>query len=137
MVCKFVRLDGVRVLFVDDRADDRELFRLVFRRCGAEVAVAQSAVEALALFERLDPHVLVSDISLMADVDGYDLIRAIRARGSKIPAVAFTGRARDRDRRAAYQAGFHAHISKPAAPSALVAKVADLVRATSNPAADS
>ena len=44
-----LRLDGARVLVVDDEEDSRELLATVFERCGAEVVRCGSAREALAL----------------------------------------------------------------------------------------
>ena len=122
-------LSGIKVLVVDDDADARELVRRVLIACDAEVIVASTAVEALALIERERPQVLVSDIG-MPEVDGYDLLKQVRAlgyaRGGKIPAIALTAFARSEDRTRALRAGFLAHVSKPVEPSELVATVASV-----------
>ena len=85
------RLDGLRVLVVDDETDAREVVGLVLRERGAEVQLAGSVLEALDLLRGRSFDVLVSDLA-MPGADGYDLIRAVRSggasRASTIPAVA-------------------------------------------------
>ena len=57
-------LAGIRVLVVDDEPDARQLVRRVLTECEAEVAVAESAAEALELVETFRPDILVSDIGM-------------------------------------------------------------------------
>ena len=72
---------------------------------------------------------LVSDIG-MPDVDGFELLRRVRAlgpdRGGRVPAIALTAFARSEDRTRALRAGFVVHVSKPVDPSELVATVASV-----------
>jgi signal transduction histidine kinase/CheY-like chemotaxis protein len=120
-------LSGVKVLVVDDEPDARELVSRVLTDCHADVWTAATAADALELLERERPHVLVSDIG-MPGVDGYELLRRMRAlgeaRGGRIPAIALTAFARSEDRTRALRAGFLVHVSKPVEPSELVATVA-------------
>jgi PAS domain S-box-containing protein len=123
------RLEGVRVLLVEDDPDTLEMLKFIFDESGAEVIGATSVDEALKALERFRPDALVSDIA-MPDRDGYDLIREIRSlepeRGGKIPAVAVTAYARAEDRARVLAAGFQMHIAKPIAPDELIAVVASL-----------
>jgi PAS domain S-box-containing protein len=111
-----LRLDGVRVLVVDDRQDDRELLALMLSRQGAEVRLAQSAAEALGLLGTWRPDVLVSDIE-MPGQDGYSFISKLRALADPtlagLPAIAVTAHARLEDRERASAAGYEYHIPKP------------------------
>ncbi|MBA2675832.1 MAG: GAF domain-containing protein, partial [Ramlibacter sp.] len=75
-----VDLHGLKVLVVDDEADARDLLMRLLRDCGAEVLVADGADAALAAVQAHRPDVLVSDIG-MPDVDGYELLRRVRALG--------------------------------------------------------
>jgi PAS domain S-box-containing protein len=129
------RLDGLKVLVVDDEADTRELLNVVLGRCGAEVTTAGSVVEALDLLERLRPDVLVSDIG-MAGEDGYDLIRKVRAlpaeQGGRVPALALTAYARTEDRLRVLRSGYQMHIPKPVELTELVAIVANLAGRAGN-----
>jgi signal transduction histidine kinase/ActR/RegA family two-component response regulator len=126
---RFARLAGVRVLVVDDEADARELIAAVLGQSGAEVATAASAAEALDSLTRLQPHVLVSDISMPGD-DGYALLRRVRElsleRHGRVPAVALTAYARAEDRERALAVGFASHVPKPVEPAELVDVVARL-----------
>jgi CheY-like chemotaxis protein len=123
------RLDGVRVLVVEDEADARHLLAAVLQKRGARVYMAASAAEALEVLQRERPDVLLSDIALQ-DRDGYDLIRQVRALpaegGGRIPAAALTGYGRLEDRMRALSAGFQLHAAKPVEPAELVAVVASL-----------
>jgi PAS domain S-box-containing protein len=116
-------LSGLTVLVVDDEADARELVSRVLLDCKARVLAAASAGEALLLLERERPQVLVSDIG-MPELDGYELLKRVRALGATLPAIALTAFARAEDRTRAMQAGFAVHLAKPVEPSELVATVA-------------
>jgi len=122
-------LAGVDVLLVDDETDARESISAVLELCGARLRAVGSAAEAADAIDRRLPDVLVCDIG-MPHEDGYALIRKVRARGpargGTLPAAALTAHARDEDRRRALEAGFHAHIAKPAEPAELASVVAAL-----------
>lgn len=131
------RLDGVRVLAVDDDPDATEVVQALLTASGAEVRVAGSTRQALDILDGWRPHVVVSDIG-MPEEDGYSLIREIRGRtperGGDIPAVALTAYARVEDRIKILTAGFQMHATKPVDPSELVAVVRSLVRSPADPA---
>jgi len=123
-----VRLDGVRVLIVDDEPDARRLLTRVLEDAGAHVTAAASAAEALDALAKSRPDILVSDLG-MPDEDGFDLIRRVRARGYSVkdlPAVALTAFVHKEDQRRTLLAGFQIHISKPVDPHDLTAVVASL-----------
>jgi PAS domain S-box-containing protein len=125
------RLDGLRVLVVDDEPDARELLAVGFGHCGARVTTASSAREALEALAGEKFDVLVSDIGMPGE-DGYELIRRVRAlppeAGGRTPAVALTAYARTEDRLRAMRAGFEMHVSKPVELTELVVVIANLVR---------
>ena len=124
-----IRIDGLRVIIVDDETESRELLTVMLMQHGAEVKACASAAEALEEIERWQPHVLVSDIG-MPDEDGYALIRKLRAReparGGNIPAVALTGYAKLEDRLRALASGFQLHVSKPVEAAELITVIASL-----------
>jgi CheY-like chemotaxis protein len=105
----------------------------VLEECGARVVGAAAAGDALAAVEAARPDVLISDIG-MPEVDGYELLRRVRAlgpaRGGRLPAIALTAFARSEDRTRALHAGFLVHVSKPVEPSKLLATVARIVGRT-------
>jgi len=125
-----VRLDGVRVLVVDDETDTRELLVTVLRDSGADATGATSVCQALEALLALNLNVLISDIG-MPDEDGYELIRKVRALGpgaGQIPAIALTAYARRADRHRALSAGYDLHLAKPVEPNDLARAVANLVK---------
>jgi CheY-like chemotaxis protein len=130
-----VNLAGVTVLVVDDEADARELVRRFLTSCQATVMTAATAEEALATLAAQAADVVISDIG-MPDVDGYELMRRVRAlrddTGGRIPAIALTAFARSEDRTRAMLAGYNAHLAKPIEPVELAATVASLTGLTGN-----
>jgi signal transduction histidine kinase/ActR/RegA family two-component response regulator len=121
------RLDGLRILVVDDNPDGRVLTSLVLTQAGATVKAVASAREALRMLDLEQPDALVSDIGLPGE-DGYGLLRQIRQleseRGGFLPALALTGYARAEDRDRILAAGFQAHVPKPVEPVELAAAIA-------------
>ncbi len=123
-------LAGVRVLFVDDQADARELARVIFSNAGAESTITSCASEALEALERLPIDIVVADIA-MPEVDGYALITEIRRRDAlarrHTPAVAATAYRGDDDRARALAAGFDAYVKKPMDAATLTSTVAGVM----------
>ncbi len=124
-----LRLDGLKVLVVDDEEDARLLLRDVLAERGATVAEASSANDAFSELEKFRPDVLVSDIA-MPGGDGYGLIRAVRKlagdRGGRTPAIALTAHAREQDGERAFAAGFQRYAAKPVDLDRFVSMVANL-----------
>jgi signal transduction histidine kinase/ActR/RegA family two-component response regulator len=124
------RLDGVRILVVDDEPDSNEAIGALLASRGAEVRVTDSAPRAREILMSWRPDVLVSDIGMPGE-DGYGLIRKVReAPGevARIPAVALTAYASREDKIRVLTAGFHAHVPKPIDPAELVTVLASVAR---------
>jgi two-component system CheB/CheR fusion protein len=108
-----LKLQGTRILLVEDDQDALTMLGMLLRSVGAVVTTAASAQEALShaapdLFD-----LIVSDIA-MPDVDGYTLMTRLREEGlNSVPAIALTGFARPDDRARALAAGFDEHLGKP------------------------
>jgi PAS domain S-box-containing protein len=129
-----VRLDGLKILAVDDAADALELAATILAGAGADVKTCSSAAEGLAILQSWRPDVLVSDIDMPGE-DGYSLIRNVRAlagaRGGRTPAVALTALSRPEERARALSAGFSMHVPKPVDPeefTTIIASVARILR---------
>jgi PAS domain S-box-containing protein len=124
-------LKGIKVLVVDDDEDAREMLGAALNSYGAEVITAAGALKALDALASENIDVLVSDIN-MPEVDGYELIRRVRAmkpeQGGRIPAVALTAYARAEDRLRALKSGFQTHMPKPVEPAELEVVVATLAK---------
>jgi PAS domain S-box-containing protein len=121
-------LSGVVALVVEDDGDARELTKRILSDAGAEVIEAANAEAALKCVTQTGVNLLISDIG-MAEKDGYQLIRTLRAQGigaDVLPAIALTAFARVQDRADAIAAGFQDHVVKPIDPSILIARVSAL-----------
>jgi signal transduction histidine kinase/ActR/RegA family two-component response regulator len=132
------RLDGLRVLVVDDDPDALALASSILVGAGAAVETCLSAPDALVVLERWHPDVLVSDIEMPGE-DGYALIRRVRAldagQGGSTPAVALTAYGRTQDRVASLTAGYNMHVPKPVDPGELTTIIASLAARPPNPTA--
>jgi PAS domain S-box-containing protein len=124
-----ISLNNVSVLVIDDESDARNLLKLLLESAGATIYLASSAEQGLEYLLTKSVDVLICDIG-MADVDGYSLMRRIRAlddgKKSEVAAVALTAYARLEDRTEAMRAGFQNHLSKPVEAAELLTVVQSL-----------
>jgi PAS domain S-box-containing protein len=114
------QIAGKKLLLVDD--DARNLFALtkVLKNKGFIVEVAPDGVRALELLAETTFDVLLTDI-MMPEVDGYELIRRVRALGyDKLPIIAITAKAMQGDDALCLQAGANAYLAKPVDVHALI-----------------
>lgn len=113
------RLEGARILVVEDDPDGRELVELTLGREGADVKSSPDANGALLLLESGTFDIVLSDIGL-PERDGYWLAREVRRRMPAQTLVALTAFGRPADVKLALDAGFAAHLTKPVDPIELV-----------------
>lgn len=108
------RFSGTEILVIDDEMDSLSILTLVFEQEGAEVKSATSAREALDIFGKSTPDLIISDIG-MPEVDGYTLITKIRAlpQGKDLPAIALSAYAGEVDRQRSLKMGYQKHLNKP------------------------
>jgi two-component system CheB/CheR fusion protein len=108
-----LKLQGTRILLIEDDQDALKVFGMLLRSAGAVVTAAANAQEALACAAPDLFDLIVSDIA-MPGMDGYALLAHLREAGlRKVPAIALTGFARPADRTRALAAGFDEHLGKP------------------------
>ncbi|MQA23696.1 PAS domain-containing protein [Rugamonas rivuli] len=111
------RLDGMRILLVEDNEINQEVAQYILLHAGATVDTVANGQLAVDLL-RADPlrcDVVLMDVQ-MPVLNGYDATRAIRALGgalAQLPIVAMTANVMDDDRRRADEAGMDAHVAKP------------------------
>jgi CheY-like chemotaxis protein len=123
------RLEGVRIVLVDDDGDSLDTMCLVLKLHGAETRGVRTAPQGLEPIREFHPHVLVSDLSMPGE-DGYTFIARVRGlpedQGRHVPAVALTAHAYAEDRERALRAGFQSYLCKPVEPDRVVDTVARL-----------
>jgi signal transduction histidine kinase len=117
------RLDGLKILVVDDDPDALELAAVILEGAGAAVQRCVSASDALAAHQKWRPDVLVSDIEMPGE-DGYSLIRRVRTLGPTEGGLTAYGRTQDRILSLA--AGYSMHVPKPVDPGELTAIIASV-----------
>jgi CheY-like chemotaxis protein len=113
-----VGTNSKRILLVEDHADTREMVVKFLRRSGYIVSAADGHAHALQLCEGESFDLLIGDIQL-EDGSGLDLMRELAAK-CKIKGIAYTGYGREQDIARARDAGFVAHVLKPAEFSVLL-----------------
>ncbi len=106
------RIDGTRVLLVDDALDNRHLISRILKVAGATVETASDGVEAveLALQGRFD--IVLMDIQ-MPRKDGYSATMDLRASGFRTPIIALTAHALRDELERCLAAGCNEYLSKP------------------------
>jgi len=105
---------SAHVLIVEDDADTRQMLRLTLQLAGHRVDTAETGREAIELAAGRQPEVMIVDLGL-PDVDGHEVARQVRAAaGADVYLIALTGYGRAEDVREAQEAGFDAHVLKPA-----------------------
>ena len=117
------RLSNLTIVIVDDHSDFRRYLGLFLGRLGANVALAQNAIEGLEAVKTYRPNLVLSDIS-MPGRDGFGLLLDIRALGPEfggsVPVIAMTALVSPLDRARILSAGFRACLPKPFSPDKLV-----------------
>jgi CheY-like chemotaxis protein len=121
------RLHGIRILVVDDNADQLTILREFLTHAGACVETALTAQEGFDSFQGAPHDIVISDLA-MPQASGYNLIRHIRKSPwySGVPAIAITAFSEDEHRQKALDAGFNEWLAKPTT-GAIVDVVATLV----------
>ena len=114
------------LLIVDDNEDAADLLAEALEASGFEVRVAHDGPAALALMRDYHPQLGVLDIGLPM-MDGYELARELHALVPEIQLVALTAYGLPGDRARAFEAGFVAHVVKPADVDRLIETLNDLL----------
>ena len=125
------KLDGVKVLVVDDDDEAGNLVVLVLGQLGAEAHAVTSVAAAVKMLRSFPADIVVSDIAMPGE-DGYAMMRRIRQiepqLGRQIPTMALTAYGRPEDRSRILASGFQKYIQKPVEPVELARAIESLKR---------
>jgi signal transduction histidine kinase/CheY-like chemotaxis protein len=122
------RLEGVRLLIVEDDDDTRELLVRSLGELGAVVTGAGSAAEARRCISAAPLHAIVSDIGMPGE-DGLEFMRSLKkSKHGSILAIALTAYASTSDRDEVLAAGYMQHVPKPVHPYNLARIIATALR---------
>jgi two-component system OmpR family response regulator len=121
-----------RILVVDDDPHIRDVICFALSKAGMETSVARDGAEALELFSREAPHLLVLDVG-MPEIDGLEVCRQIR-KTSDVPILFLSARDEEIDRVLGLEMGGDDYVTKPFSPRELVARVNVILRRSIPPA---
>ena len=114
----------IRVLVVDDSADNQALMTKLITLAGAEVETAANGREGIAKALQGDFNVILMDLQ-MPEMDGYEATRELRKRGFNRPIIALTAHAMKEERRKCLEGGFTDHLTKPVDRELLIQALSD------------
>ena len=121
------RLEGLRLLLVEDNAINQMVAHRLLQSVGASVEVVASGVEAVGLLAAAEGHfdAVLMDVQ-MPGMDGYEATRVIREDLGlgDLPIIAMTANALPTDRERALAAGMNGHVAKPIDVEVLFATLA-------------
>jgi DNA-binding response OmpR family regulator len=119
------------VLIVDDESIVREVVARYLRQDGFAVDVAADGPEALSLFARARPDLVLLDL-MLPGIDGIEVCRRIRAQ-SNVPVIMVTAKGDETDTIIGLGVGADDYVSKPFSPRELVARVKAVLRRANTP----
>lgn len=110
-----------KILVVDD---ERHIVRLVevnLARAGYDVAVAYDGVEALEVFAKEKPDMVVLDV-MMPRMDGFEVLKKLQAdpNSQDVPVIMLTAKAQDADIFRGWSSGVSSYLTKPFNPRELL-----------------
>jgi two-component system alkaline phosphatase synthesis response regulator PhoP len=116
------------ILVVDDESNIVALLRLYLETEGFSVVSAGDGIQALQMYERHGPDLVVLDL-MLPKMDGFEVCRELRRRGDT-PILMLTARSEDVDAIVGLELGADDYVTKPFNPRALVARVKAILRRT-------
>jgi CheY-like chemotaxis protein/HPt (histidine-containing phosphotransfer) domain-containing protein len=122
-----VRLDGLRIVVVDDNAAQRLVLRQLVQRCGHVAETVNDGAAALALLARFPADLVLMD-GVMPGLDGYETTRRIRSGGlpgidPRIPVIGLAAYDHEADRRRGLDAGMTEVLARPVRTEELQAAI--------------
>ena len=123
-------IDGPLILVVEDDPNIADLVALYLRKNDFRTIRAVDGATGLAAVRDRRPDLVLLDIGLPGDLDGFDVCQQLRA-SSKVPVIFMTARDDEVDRVMGLKLGADDYVSKPFSPRELVARVEAVLRRTS------
>ncbi len=120
------------ILVADDEASIRRILETRLKMVGYDVVVAEDGEEAVELFNKENPDLVVLDV-MMPKMDGYGVTREIR-RTSDVPIIILTALGDVSERITGLELGADDYVIKPFSPKELEARVKAVLRRTSDKA---
>jgi two-component system KDP operon response regulator KdpE len=122
-----VNSNAATILIVDDEPPIRRLLRTSLASQGFQVSEAADGRDALAEAGRSRPDLVVLDLGL-PDMDGADVIRALRGGGNAVPILVLSSRADEKGKVEALDLGADDYVTKPFGTAELFARIRAALR---------
>ncbi|HWB67145.1 MAG TPA: response regulator transcription factor [Mycobacteriales bacterium] len=116
-----------RLLVVDDEPNIRELLAASLRHAGFDVQAAVDGQDALDQIGRFQPDLLLLDV-MMPGIDGFEVVRRLRADGVPVPVLFLTARDATDDKIAGLTLGGDDYITKPFSLEEVIARIHAVLR---------
>lgn len=116
-----------RILIVEDNADLAEGIAFNLKLEGHETAVAGDGAKGVELFKAFMPDLVLLDL-MLPGMDGYDVLRSIRAHGPRIPVIILSARAEEADKVRGFKLDADQYVTKPFGILELIERIAALLR---------
>jgi len=123
---------GERILVVDDEPRLVRLVRDVLQAVGYQVTTAGNGPAALEAVTMEQPDLILLDVLLPGDMDGYEICRRVRE-FSAVPIIMLTAKAREPDKLQGFGAGADDYLTKPFSSRELLARVQAVLRRSKAP----
>jgi two-component system alkaline phosphatase synthesis response regulator PhoP len=123
-----------QILVVEDNADLAYGLRNNLEIDGHVVSTVETGEEALALVRRRRPDLIVLDL-MLPGMDGYQVLRRLRAEGHEMPVLILTARAQETDKVLGFRLGADDYVTKPFGVLEVLARVGALLRRSTRYAA--
>ena len=115
------------VLLVEDEESIADLVRLYLERDGFRVVWRTDGPSGLAAVDAERPRLVLLDL-MLPGMDGFEVTRALRQRGARVPIIVVTAREEEADRVLGLELGADDYVTKPFSPRELVARVKAVLR---------
>lgn len=116
-----------RLLVVEDDPNILELLSASLRFAGFEVATASTGSEGVTSALRSQPDLVVLDV-MLPDLDGFEVIKLMRAEGARFPVVFLTARDTTDDKIRGLTLGGDDYVTKPFSLEELTARIRAVLR---------
>ena len=116
-----------RILVVDDEDNITFLLDAALRHFGFDVRVASNGRDALRDVEEFNPDVMLLDV-MLPDLDGFEIVRRMRANGTKVPVLFLTARDAVEDKVRGLTLGGDDYVTKPFSLEEVVARIQVILR---------
>lgn len=118
-----------KILVVDDEVKIVEVVKSYLEHSGYEVHEAYNGKQALELFDKISPSLIVLDL-MLPDMTGEEICRTLR-KHSRVPIIMLTAKVEEEDMLKGLDIGADDYVTKPFSPKQLVARVVALLRRAS------